>query len=74
MQKKTDFLSKKALTEIHKNGPTKELIGIKILGNFQDEFSSDYLSIYSEMTLVVQHEANDLHPLFLEWCVLESIY
>ena len=48
LQKKADFLSKKALTEIHKNGPTKELIGIEILGNFQDEFSSDYIPIYSD--------------------------
>ena len=46
LQKKADFLSKKALTEIHKNGPTKELIGIEIPGNFQDEFSSDYIPIY----------------------------
>ena len=48
LQKKADFLSKKALTEIHKNGPTKELIGIEIPGNFQDEFSSDYIPIYSD--------------------------
>ena len=48
LQKKADFLSKKALTDIHKNGPTKELIGIEIPGNFQDEFSSDYVPIYSD--------------------------
>ncbi len=48
LQKKADFLSKKALREIHKKGPTKELIGIEILGNFQDEFSSDYVPIYSD--------------------------
>ena len=47
LQKKSDFLSKKALTEIHKNGPTKELVGIEIPGNFEDEFSSDYIPIYS---------------------------
>ncbi len=39
LDKKADFLSKKALTEIYKNGPTKELVGIEIPGNFQDEFS-----------------------------------
>ena len=48
LQKKADFLSKKALTDIHKNGATKELIGIEIPGNFQDEFSSDYVPIYSD--------------------------
>ena len=48
LQKKADFLSKKALTDIHKNGPTKELIGIEIPGNFQDEFSSDYVPIISD--------------------------
>ena len=48
LQKKADFLSKKALREIQKKGPTKELIGIEILGNFQDEFSSDYVPIYSD--------------------------
>jgi aminomethyltransferase len=48
LQKKADFLSKKVLTDIHKNGPTKELIGIEIPGNFQDEFSSDYVPIYSD--------------------------
>ena len=48
LQKKADFLSKKALTDIDKNGPTKELIGIEIPGNGQDEFSSDYVPIYSD--------------------------
>ena len=52
LQKKADFLSKKALTDIHKNGPTKELIGIEIPGNFQDEFSSDYVPIYSDSNKV----------------------
>jgi len=47
LDKKADFLSKKALTEIYKNGPTKELVGIEIPGNFQDEFSSDTMPIYS---------------------------
>jgi len=48
LDKKAHFLSKKTLTEIQKNGPTKELIGIEIPGNFQDEFSSDYVPIYSD--------------------------
>jgi len=47
LDKKADFLSKKALTEIYKNGPPKELVGIEIPGNFQDEFSSDTMPIYS---------------------------
>jgi len=52
LQKKADFLSKKALTEIHKKGPTKELVGIEIPGNFQDEFSSDYMPIYSDNEII----------------------
>ena len=46
LDKKADFLSKKTLTEIQKNGPTKELIGIEIPVNSQDEYSLDYTPIY----------------------------
>ena len=62
LQKKADFLSKKALKEIHKNGPNKELIGIEILGNFQDEFSSDYVPIYSDSDKIGRITSSSYSP------------
>ena len=52
LNKKADFLSRTALTEIKQQGNTKELVGIEILGEIFSDYTPDHLPVYIDEKIV----------------------
>ena len=52
LDKKADFLSRKALTEIKQQGNTRELVGIEILGEIYIDYIPDHLPVYIDEEIV----------------------
>jgi aminomethyltransferase len=54
LDKKADFLSRIALTEIKQQGNTRELVGVEILGEIFSDYVPDHLPIYIDEEIVGQ--------------------
>ena len=52
LDKKADFLSRTALTEIKQQGNTRELVGVEILGEIFSDYVPDHLPIYIDEEIV----------------------
>ena len=52
LDKKADFLSRVALTEIKQKGNTRELVGIEILGEIYIDYIPDHLPVYIDEEIV----------------------
>ena len=52
IDKKADFLSKAALSNIKQKGILKEMVGVEIMEKTSDEFIRDHLPIYDEKNVV----------------------
>ena len=52
LDKKADFLSRTALTEIKQQGNTRELVGIEILGEIFSDYIPDHLPVYIDEEIV----------------------
>ena len=52
LDKEAEFLSRDSLTLIKKQGNTKELVGVEIMGKTSDEFISDHLPVYDNNKIV----------------------
>ena len=52
LDKEAEFLSRDSLTLIKKQGNTKELVGVEIMGKTSDEFISDHLPVYDNNQIV----------------------
>ena len=46
LDKKADFLSRTALTEIKQQGNTRELVGVEIIGEMFSDYVPDHLPVY----------------------------
>ena len=52
LNKKADFLSRTALTEIKQQGNTRELVGVEILGEIFSDYVQDHLPVYIDEEIV----------------------
>ena len=52
LDKKADFLSRIALTEIKKQGNIRELVGVEILGEIFSDYVPDHLPVYIDEEIV----------------------
>ena len=52
LDKKADFLSRTALTEIKQQGNTRELVGVEILGEIFSDYVPDHLPVYIDEEIV----------------------
>ena len=52
LEKKADFLSRTALTEIKQQGNTRELVGVEILGEIFSDYVPDHLPVYIDEEIV----------------------
>ena len=52
LDKKADFLSRTALTEIRQQGNTRELVGVEILGEIFSDYVPDHLPVYVDEDII----------------------